>query len=108
MSIETPLGPVRFKIASRDGRVLNAAAEFDDCARIAAERGLPIKDVQAHRHASLARLADELLVTGCWRLDCGYGSERCGERAEPSRMERDSRIGDARERCRDQGLETLS
>ncbi len=31
----------------RDGRVLNAAPEFDDCARIAAERGLPIKDVQA-------------------------------------------------------------
>jgi pyridinium-3,5-bisthiocarboxylic acid mononucleotide nickel chelatase len=46
-SIETPLGAVRFKIASRGGRVLNAAPEFDDCARIASERGLPIKDVQA-------------------------------------------------------------
>jgi uncharacterized protein (TIGR00299 family) protein len=46
-TIETPLGPVRFKVASRDGRVLNAAPEFDDCARIAAERGVPIKDVQA-------------------------------------------------------------
>lgn len=46
-SIDTPLGPVRFKIASRDGRVLNAAPEFDDCARIAAARGRPIKDVQA-------------------------------------------------------------
>jgi uncharacterized protein (TIGR00299 family) protein len=46
-SVETPLGPIRFKVATRDGRVMNAAAEFDDCARIAAERGLPIKDVQA-------------------------------------------------------------
>ena len=46
-TIETQLGPVRFKVASRDGRVLNAAPEFDDCARIAAERGVPIKDVQA-------------------------------------------------------------
>ena len=46
-SIDTPLGPVRFKIASRAGRVLNAAPEFDDCARIATERGLAIKDVQA-------------------------------------------------------------
>jgi len=45
--LETPLGPLRIKIASRDGRVLNAAAEFDDCARVAAERGLPLKDVQA-------------------------------------------------------------
>src|SRR4029079_1459956 len=27
-----PLGPLRIRVASRDGRVLNAAAEFDDCA----------------------------------------------------------------------------
>lgn len=46
-TIETPVGPIRVKIASRDGRVLNAAPEFDDCARIAGERGLAIKDVQA-------------------------------------------------------------
>ena len=46
-SIETPVGAIRFKVATRDGRVLNAAPEFDDCARIAAERGLPIKEVQA-------------------------------------------------------------
>jgi uncharacterized protein (TIGR00299 family) protein len=46
-TIDTPLGTVRFKVATRGGRVLNAAPEFDDCARIAAERGLPIKEVQA-------------------------------------------------------------
>jgi len=46
-SVDTPLGAVRFKIATRDGRVLNAAPEFDDCARIASERGMAIKDVQA-------------------------------------------------------------
>jgi hypothetical protein len=46
-SIDTPLGPVAFKVASRDGRVVNAAPEFDDCARIAGEHGLPVKDVQA-------------------------------------------------------------
>ncbi len=47
VSIDTPLGPLRMKVASRAGRVLNAAAEFEDCARIAAERGMPIKEVQA-------------------------------------------------------------
>ncbi len=47
MAIDTPLGAIRFKVASRDGRVLNAAPEFDDCARVAAERRVPIKDVQA-------------------------------------------------------------
>ena len=47
VTVETPLGAVRFKIARRDGEVLNVSAEFDDCARIAAERGRPLKDVQA-------------------------------------------------------------
>jgi uncharacterized protein (TIGR00299 family) protein len=47
VSVDTPFGPLRIKVAGRDGRVLNAAAEFDDCARVAAERGLPIKEVQA-------------------------------------------------------------
>jgi hypothetical protein len=45
--IDSPVGRIRFKIAIRDGRVLNASPEFDDCARIAAERQLAIKDVQA-------------------------------------------------------------
>jgi pyridinium-3,5-bisthiocarboxylic acid mononucleotide nickel chelatase len=46
-AIDTPLGSIRFKVAGRHGRVLNAAPEFDDCARIASEKGRPIKDVQA-------------------------------------------------------------
>lgn len=46
-TIETPLGPIRFKVASRDGRVLNASPEFDDCTRAAANHNLPIKEVQA-------------------------------------------------------------
>ena len=45
--VETPVGVVHFKVARRDGQVLNAAPEFDDCARIAAAKGLPVKDVQA-------------------------------------------------------------
>ena len=47
VSIDTPLGPIRIKVAGRGGRVLNAAAEFDDCARVASDHGLPIKEVQA-------------------------------------------------------------
>lgn len=46
-TIETPVGTIRFKVASRDARIFNASPEFDDCARIAQERGIPIKDVQA-------------------------------------------------------------
>ena len=46
-SVDTPYGPVRFKIARRGGEELNAAPEFDDCVRLAAERGVSIKAVQA-------------------------------------------------------------
>jgi len=47
ITIATPCGPIRFKVSSRDGRILNASPEFEDCARAAADRGLPIKEVQA-------------------------------------------------------------
>ena len=47
VSVETPLGAVRFKLARRDGRVVNAAPEFDDCVRIAAAGNLSVKEVQA-------------------------------------------------------------
>jgi pyridinium-3,5-bisthiocarboxylic acid mononucleotide nickel chelatase len=47
VSVETPLGSVRFKVARRDGRVMNAVPEFDDCAKLAAANNLPVKEVQA-------------------------------------------------------------
>ena len=46
-SVETPLGPIRFKVARRDGQVVNAAPEFDDCATLAERHGLSVKEVQA-------------------------------------------------------------
>ncbi|HTK29495.1 MAG TPA: nickel pincer cofactor biosynthesis protein LarC [Vicinamibacterales bacterium] len=47
VSVQTPLGPVRFKVASRDGHVTNAVPEFDDCAKLAAAHQVSVKDVQA-------------------------------------------------------------
>ena len=47
VTVATPIGDVRFKVAWRDGRVVNAAPEFDDCAKLAAEKALAVKDVQA-------------------------------------------------------------
>ncbi len=46
-SVDTPYGPVRFKVARRGGEELNAAPEFDDCVRVANESGVSIKTVQA-------------------------------------------------------------
>ena len=45
--VETGVGAVRVKVARRGGRVVNAAPEFDDCARLAADQGLSVKEVQA-------------------------------------------------------------
>lgn len=47
VTVDTPFGPVRVKIARRNGEVMNASPEFDDCARLAAASGRPVKDVQA-------------------------------------------------------------
>jgi uncharacterized protein (TIGR00299 family) protein len=47
IAVETPLGSVRFKLASRNGRVVNAVPEFEDCARLAREGNLSVKEVQA-------------------------------------------------------------
>ncbi|MBI4886659.1 MAG: nickel pincer cofactor biosynthesis protein LarC [Acidobacteria bacterium] len=45
--VATPFGPVTMKVARRNGEVLNASPEFDDCVRVAAAHGRPVKDVQA-------------------------------------------------------------
>jgi hypothetical protein len=47
VSVATPFGVVRVKVASRNGAVVNAAPEYDDCAARAAEHGVAVKDVHA-------------------------------------------------------------
>jgi uncharacterized protein (TIGR00299 family) protein len=47
VTVDTPIGPVRFKVAWRDGRVMNAVPEFEDCAKVATARNLSVKEVQA-------------------------------------------------------------
>jgi uncharacterized protein (TIGR00299 family) protein len=46
ISVDTPLGTVRFKEARLGGRVVNSTPEFEDCLRIASEQSVPLKDVQ--------------------------------------------------------------
>jgi pyridinium-3,5-bisthiocarboxylic acid mononucleotide nickel chelatase len=44
-SVETPYGAVRVKIARAPDGTVNVAPEFEDCRRLAAERGVPLKVV---------------------------------------------------------------
>jgi len=47
VTVDSPLGRIRVKVAELDGRVVNAAPEFEDCQKVAREKGVPLKQVQA-------------------------------------------------------------
>jgi pyridinium-3,5-bisthiocarboxylic acid mononucleotide nickel chelatase len=47
VSVQTPVGTVRIKVAWRGGRLVNAVPEFEDCAALAAAKNLSVKEVQA-------------------------------------------------------------
>lgn len=53
VEVETPWGRVRVKRGLRDGWVLNAHPEFDDCVRLARAAGVPVKQVMAAAMAAL-------------------------------------------------------
>ena len=45
--VETEYGVVRMKVSKMDGEVVNFAPEYDDCVRLAREKNVPLKRVQA-------------------------------------------------------------
>jgi hypothetical protein len=45
--VETPLGPVTFKHALREGVVVRSKPELEDCRRLAARHGIPLLEVYA-------------------------------------------------------------
>jgi pyridinium-3,5-bisthiocarboxylic acid mononucleotide nickel chelatase len=45
--VETPLGEVRMKVSRMNGTMLNATPEYEDCRQIAAQKGVPLKQVIA-------------------------------------------------------------
>lgn len=44
-TVSTPYGEVRVKVASQNGVVKTSAPEFEDCKKLALEKGVPLKDV---------------------------------------------------------------
>ncbi len=46
-SVAVEGGVIRMKLSERDGRLLNATPEFDDCVRVAQATGRPVKAVHA-------------------------------------------------------------
>jgi uncharacterized protein (TIGR00299 family) protein len=46
-AMETPYGPINFKIAQIGKETINVAPEYEDCLRVALERKVPLKQVMA-------------------------------------------------------------
>ena len=44
-TVETPFGPVRVKVGTREGKLLTASPEYEDCRRIALEKNIPLREV---------------------------------------------------------------
>lgn len=57
--LESPWGPIRVKEAKARGKRVQAAPEFEDCRRIAQERGVPLKKVYEWVTARLGMSAHE-------------------------------------------------
>ena len=45
--MQTPWGEVRVKEGLMNGKVVNALPEFEDCKKLAEEKGIPLKDIEA-------------------------------------------------------------
>jgi uncharacterized protein (TIGR00299 family) protein len=59
VEVKTPWGSVRMKVANLNGTVANYAPEYEDCRRIAAENGVPLKRVMQEAMSAYATLGDK-------------------------------------------------
>jgi len=53
--IDTRYGRMRFKVATLAGKVVNVSAEYEDCKRLAIEKGVPLKEVMEAARATAVR-----------------------------------------------------
>ncbi|MCX5654712.1 MAG: LarC family nickel insertion protein [Planctomycetota bacterium] len=55
VEVRTPFGPVRVKVGRRGGRIVTALPEYDDCVRLAEEKGVAFRDVYEAARAAWAK-----------------------------------------------------
>jgi pyridinium-3,5-bisthiocarboxylic acid mononucleotide nickel chelatase len=60
--VATPYGDIRVKVGRRNGRVLNAAPEYEDCRKAAIERGVPLKEVMQAAQAAFRESGDRAIA----------------------------------------------
>jgi uncharacterized protein (TIGR00299 family) protein len=55
IEVETPFGIIKGKLGWIDGRPPTFSPEYDDCARVAAAQGVPLRDIYQAAHAAFAQ-----------------------------------------------------
>jgi uncharacterized protein (DUF111 family) len=45
MTVKTPFGKVTVKVGKLNGKVLQAAAEFESCRKLAEQKKVPLKEI---------------------------------------------------------------
>jgi len=60
VTVETSLGSIRMKIARLNGQILNVAPEYEDCRKVAAERGVPLRQVLAEATFQFQKLNGDM------------------------------------------------
>ena len=55
VQVSTPYGPVRIKLRLIGGKVTHVAPEYDDCANIATEQGVPINEITQSAKSAAAK-----------------------------------------------------
>ena len=61
VQVETAYGTVEVKVARREGKVVNAAPEFEDCQRLATEKSVPLKQVIAAAEAAYLQQSEKAI-----------------------------------------------
>jgi hypothetical protein len=59
ISVETPYGAVKVKVARRHGKALNVAPEYEDCQRLATQKGVPLKQVIIAAQAAYLQVGEK-------------------------------------------------
>ncbi|MCX7046427.1 MAG: DUF111 family protein, partial [Candidatus Sumerlaeota bacterium] len=55
-TIETRYGPVAIKVGEWPGHVRKAKPEFENCRRLAIEKGVTVKEIMLHANERIARM----------------------------------------------------
>ena len=58
VKVETAFGPVKMKVSRLEGKIVNAAPEFEDCRHLAEEKAVPLKEVMQAAQAAWSKLND--------------------------------------------------